>query len=161
MISAYPYRGLQGPALSDSCVLCQPHFGKEEEEGGKKGEVRTEVYELNKDLLSPAPPHTFFFFFFFWMTVPGFVVSWAGTRRTAILHSSSVTQLPKAGPGTRLPFHRTIKYSGSGTDKAGLFAFDNDHTWGRYGTCPCAQGFQCLPRDRRGPEPSRTGREKS
>ena len=44
MISAYTYRGLQGPALSDSCVLRQPHFGKEEGEGGKKGEVRTEVW---------------------------------------------------------------------------------------------------------------------
>lgn len=52
------------------------------------------------------------------------------------MHSSSVTQLPRPGSGTVLPFHRTIKCSGSVTDRAGLFAFDKDNACGKQSTPP-------------------------
>lgn len=111
----------------------------------------TEVYELNIDFFS-CPPHTFFF----WMTVQGFV----GWHQVHCDPAFSVTlQPPKAGPGTTLPFHRTIKCSGSELIRL-VYLLLTTITWGRYALALVLRDFNVYP-ETDGTLPSGTGREKS
>lgn len=83
------------------------------------------------------------------MSVRGFVVSSAGSGHTvvfAILLGYSAARL-----ALELPFHRTIKCSGSAVShRAGLLAFEKDNTCRKNAQpSPCAQGLLrvCLEPD--------------
>lgn len=69
------------------------------------------------------------------------MVSSAGSEHTVIFAFFLSYSAANSWLWNWLPFHRTIKCSGSVTDRAGLFAFDKDNTCGKHSAPPVLRDF--------------------